>query len=82
MQKKNSSGRSEQKSLKELEQAFSELNSCNQNNLMEFVSKFTKYYKLFKEIFPECIKEYDLKSPFSRPGLNYTPRQTFLNLQT
>lgn len=84
MRDNNSSSRSkqeEQKSLRELEQALSEVNGCDQKNLTEFVSKFTKYYKLFKEIFPECVKGYDLKSPWSGSGLNYPHRQTFLNFQ-
>lgn len=61
MQDNNSSSRLERESLKRLEQAFSELNRCNQNNLIDFTSKFCTYYKLFKDIFPECVKGYNLK---------------------
>jgi hypothetical protein len=60
---KEAQKRKEQESLRELEQALSELIKCNQNDI-EFTQKFTKYHKLFKEIFPECIHEYSLKSPF------------------
>lgn len=68
MTENNSSSRAEQESLKQLEQAFSEFDEAyrrKQPNLIDLTKKFTEYYKLFKEIFPECVKEYDLKSPWS-----------------
>jgi hypothetical protein len=57
--------KSKQDSLKRLEQVFSELNECSQDNIINFTKKFTEYYRQFKEIFTECIKGYDLKSPYA-----------------
>lgn len=50
--------------MKELEQAFSEMQTSYKKqplDLIDFTKKFTSYYNLFKEIFPECVKGYDLK---------------------
>ena len=67
MAKNSSSSRLEQESLRILEQAFSEFGKSwtkKPFNLIDCTEKFTEYYKLFKQVFPECVRGYDLKSPY------------------
>ncbi len=49
-----------------LEKALSEVNKCNPNS-PDYLSKFLKYYSLFEEVHPECIRGYNLGSPYARP---------------
>ena len=51
-----------EKNLKRLDELLVELKNCDPKNLVEYTSKFTEFYNLFKETFPKSVHEYSQKT--------------------